>query len=212
MSSEAKRLDLLIDVFELKAQSARVLDSLKPAELIKAVLAEFQELDYLGRSVGDYQLLRTDSNAPLNEAQSLGEQLLRNDHLTLTERSLAKPAGAERPNQHLYLRDLATGSVYKLNWLPAIIGRWDEAQPNNNLLAVNLDGHAAGQRVSRRHAMIGAEQGGYWIESLSANATTVANNGETPSPIGSDRQPLQPGDLIRLERSGIVLKFIARAE
>ncbi|MEZ4662928.1 MAG: hypothetical protein R2911_35725 [Caldilineaceae bacterium] len=141
-------MDLVIDVFELKAQQARVLDNLRPPDLVKAVLAEFQELDYLGKSPAEYRLLRADTNAALDETEPLGSQLLRNDHLVLAERVQPTPSGAQRPEQNLYLRDVAANTVYKLHWLPAIIGRWDETQPNNNLLAVNLDAHAAGPRVS----------------------------------------------------------------
>ncbi|MEZ4713868.1 MAG: FHA domain-containing protein [Caldilineaceae bacterium] len=208
-------MDLVIDVFELKAQQARVLDNLRPPDLVKAVLTEFQELDYLGKSPAEYRLLRADTNAALDETEPLGAQLLRNDHLVLAERSQPTPSGAQRPEQNLYLRDVASNTVYKLHWLPAIIGRWDETQPNNNLLAVNLDAHAAGPRVSRRHAQIVYDEGSYWVESLSSNATSIVrngivHNGDEPTPVNVERQPLQPGDVIRLERSEIGLKFIVR--
>ncbi|MEZ4662929.1 MAG: hypothetical protein R2911_35730 [Caldilineaceae bacterium] len=58
------------------------------------------------------------------------------------------------------------------------------------------------------------------MESLSSNATAIvrngivrngiAHNGDEPTPVSAERQPLYPGDVIRLERSEIGLKFIVR--
>jgi hypothetical protein len=46
---------------------------------------------------------------------------------------------------------------------------------------------------------------------MSRNPTSIKNGEEQIIPITSKKQPLQPGDVVQLERSNIALKFIMRS-
>jgi len=210
MSTNQKRLDLYIDVFEKPAQLAKSLPNLKPPELVDAILQEFQELEYLSDTSTDYYLVAADNEAAsLQEDVQLVQQVANESRLKLLEVERPLPPGTKRPGQAIYLRDVANGKVYKLYWLPAIIGRPDKNQPYDDWIAVDLESYQTGLRVSRRHAQITEQNGRYFIESLSRNPTTVRNE-EGAEEVGDKKRPLQHGDLIQLERSNITLKFIVR--
>jgi len=211
MSTNQARLELHIDVFEKKEQRALALPNLKPPELVEAILQEFRELEYLSSTPSDYLLLKAADKTPLNNDGDLQQQVGNAGRLILVENRPAPPKDTRRPAQEIYLREQASGKVYKLNWLPAIIGRPDKNQPYNDRLAVNLEPHPAGLRVSRRQALITEENGQYFIESMSRNPTAIKTGEDKTIIVDSGKQPLQPGDIIFLERSNIALKFIVRA-
>lgn len=215
MGAAPNRLDLRIDIFEETDQPAQVLSTLKSPELITAILQEFQELEYLGETPAHYQLLRASDGLPLNNDQPLAEQCSSRERLILVENKVELPSGAQRPSRNIYLREMShnnTGQVHKLAWVPALIGRPDKNQPHNEWLAVNLEGHQAGLRVSRRHARITESGGKFYIESLSTNPTSIKSPDGASRPVTAEKQPLQPEELIFLERANILLKFIIRAE
>lgn len=208
MSSESSRLELLIDILDLKEQRANVVSDLRPSDLIKAALNEFTEdLPHLGQSVNAYRFVKADNKSELNHDESLGSQLENNAHLVLTEWVAPTPDGAQATDHALYLSDETAGEVYKLSWFPAIIGRPDKSRPENKLVAVNLEGHQYAQRVSRRHAKITHEQNQFWVESLSSNATELIRNDEA-IPVTDEKQMLEMDDVIRLKRSKILLKVV----
>jgi len=210
MSGTPKRLELQVDIFDLKAQRAQALTTLTPPELVEGILQEFRELEYLGDTAADYGLFKIEDKSPLKNEQQLQQQLTAGERLILAERRLPTPEGATRFGKEAYLREQSTGKVYKLHWQPAVIGRPDKNQPYNNWIAVNLEPYQTGLRVSRRQAMITEKDGNYFIKSMSPNPTALKTaNGETVS-IDSQRHPLHPGDVIFLERSNIALKFIIR--
>ncbi|MCB8977455.1 MAG: FHA domain-containing protein [Ardenticatenaceae bacterium] len=212
MSTNQKRFDLRIDIFERKAQWAKPLPTLKPAELVEAILQEFQEVEYLSKSATDYYLAQVeDETAVLQEDVSLQEQLPNESRLQLREVERPLPKGTSRPSQAIYVRELVSGKVYKLNWLPAIIGRPDKNQPNDDWIAVDLESYKTGLRVSRRHAQITEQNGRYFIESLSRNPTLLKDAEGNVETVGDEKRPLQHGDTIQLERSNIALKFIVRS-
>ena len=210
MSASQTRLDLRIDVFEEENQWAKPLASLKPPELIAATLQEFRELEYLSGEADDYLLVKKEDMAPLDPEEPLQKQLANEAHLVLWEKERPLPDGAKRPSHPLYLRDQAAGRVFKLDWIPAIIGRPDPNQPHDDWLAVNLEAYPTGLRVSRRHAQITEKDGRCFINSLSRNPAILkkADGGETD--IGEKPVPLDNGDVVFLERSNISLKFIVR--
>lgn len=210
MTTAMKRLELRIDVGDLLAQQALVRSELTPPELVAAVLQEFRELDHLSDQGEQYCLVRRESGAPLDEQQPLGAQLRVGDHLALVERQAPPPAGAARPAQALYLRERASGRVYRLEWLPALIGRPDSSLPDSELIAVDLSHHAAGQRVSRRHARIAARAGQYTVERLSSNPTALVDSAGRTIAVGEEPLPIQHGDSLLLERSQIALTLIVR--
>jgi hypothetical protein len=213
MLSSPKYLELRIDVFDRPNQRAQVLAELKPRELVNAILEEFgDELDYLSADPGVYWLRKARENERLDERQSLAELVRSGDHLVLEEVEPDLPARAQRPSRPIYLQDGATQHAYKLPWLPAIIGRQDPELPEDDLVAVDLSTNSAGSRVSRRHLRIWEENGEYFVQAASANPATLVRDkdGEIPVPSGNGRERLLPLDIIRLDRSQITLKFIAR--
>ena len=213
MSTNQKRLDLRIDVFDQLAQWAKPLPTLKPPEFVDAILQEFQELEYLSDTSADYRLVPADDEAAsLQEDVQLAQQVANESRLKLLEVERPLPPGTKQPSQAIYLRDVASGKVFKLHWLPAIIGRPDKNQPHDDRIAVDLESYQTGLRVSRRHAQITEQNGRFIIESLSRNPTTVKNEEGAVEEVGDKKRPLQHGDLIQLERSNITLKFIVRQQ
>jgi hypothetical protein len=211
MSSSQSRLELQVDIFEKAGQRALALPDLTPPELVDSILQEFRELEYLSDSPADYQLFKAADKSPLDNENQLQSQVSNAERLVLVELMAPLPPGTERPSDKIYLRELSSGKVYKLNWLPAIIGRPDKNQPFDDRLAVNLETFETGLRVSRRQAMITEENGQYFIESMSRNPTSIKNGEEQIIPVTSKKQPLHPGDVIQLERSNVALKFIMRS-
>lgn len=209
MTAEGARIELTIDIFDLGAQRAQALSSLAPPQMVAAVLEEFGELEFLGDNPASYQLLKAADRSPLDDTAPVGVQLGGGDRLVLAERLAATPAGARPPGMRVYLRELGSGTVFRLDWQPAIIGRHDAGQGQNELVAVNLAAHPGGQRVSRRHAQIVESDGVFFVEPLSPNPTLVRDVQGNALP-AQKRQPLRHGDVVLLENSQIALKFIVR--
>lgn len=210
MSGSKKRLKLRVDVFEQTNQLARPLPDLTPPEFIEAILQEFRELEYLSDSPADYALLNADDQSPLLAEEKLNQQLPNEGRLVLVEAETPLPNSTKRPTHPIYLREQVSGKVYKLHWLPAIIGRPDKNQALNDQVAVDLERYKTGLRVSRRHAQITEKDGQYFIHSLSRNPTALKNGDGDILPVTEEKRPLTNGDIIHLERSNIALKFIIR--
>ncbi|RME69677.1 MAG: FHA domain-containing protein [Chloroflexi bacterium] len=210
MSATPNRLELLVDVFEQKQQRALALPDLTPSQLVQAVLQEFRELEYLSDIPENYVLFKAEDKSQLVDDRPLQEQVAPGSRLVLVETRPTLPEGTRRPSQHLYLREQTSGKVYKLHWVPAIIGRPDPNQPHDDWIAVNLESYQTGLRVSRRHAMITETDGQYFVESMSRNPTLLKTPDGELIPVGEEKHPLNPGDTIVLERSSISLKFIVR--
>jgi len=205
-----RRLDLRIDVFEEKEQLAKALPNLTPPELVESILQEFRELEYLSGSPSHYKLLQAEDESPLDDEIALRHQLQDGSCLIMVEEEKPLPPKTARPAHPIYLREMAEGDVYKLHWLPAIVGRPDKNQPHNDWVAVDLERYAMGLRVSRRHAQITEENGQYFISSMSRNPTYVKDSEGNVTPVTEEKRPLHNGGVIHLERSNIALKFIIR--
>lgn len=212
MAANQNRLEVRVDIFEKTDQRALALPNLTPSQFIEAMIQEFRELEYLSDSPAEYQLRKAQDRSPLTEDQPLGEQIKTGERLILVENGVPLPADTKLPSQALYLREQSTGKVYKLNWLPALIGRPDKSQAHNEWIAVNLDSYKTGLRVSRRQAQISEENGQFFIESLSSNPTALKRGNGAIVPVSSGKQPLRHGDIIYFERSNIALKFIVRSQ
>ncbi len=210
--STGQRLDLFVDIFEVKNEPAKALPNLTPPELVDAILQEFRELEYLSDNPNDYQLLLKDKEfSRLQNDKQLAQQPLGEGQLILVEKAPRKlPAGTQRPNYHIYLREQTAGKVYKLHWQPAIIGRPDKNQDQDDRIAVNLEAFETGLRVSRRHAKITEKDGKYYIESMSRNPTSIKDIDGKLRPVTEKKELLKDGEVIHLERSNIALKFIVR--
>ena len=207
MAGQQQRIELKIDLPDRSNQRALALPTITSRDFINAILQEFDELDYLGKSADDYVLYRGEENTALDASLPLSQQIGPSARLVLKEKEIALPSGASRPVIAAYLREMKSGNVYKLHWVPALIGRPDKSQPQNHLLCVNLESHASGVRVSRRHACITAEQEHFYLEGLSNNPTLLRRDTLTTE-VTTERQPLQDGDVIVLGRSDIALKFV----
>jgi hypothetical protein len=212
MSATQKRIELSIDVFELPQQKALVLPAMKPSDLVRAILDEFQEIEYLGKTTSGYHLV-TEQGNPLDDTLSLEKQVRNQSCLVLVEKEVAMPQNTQPMKGVAYLREQTSGYVYRLFWQPSIIGRRVKNQSNNALVAVDLSDEAAyptGARVSRRHAQVVEQGGQYYLESLSQNPTIVEDGAGNKTPLNGGNHPLNHGDSILLENSGIRLKFIVR--
>lgn len=214
MNQASKRLELTVDIFEAKGEGAEVLKEVRPPQLVRSILEEFSELEYLNGTPESYHLMRADTREVLDDDKTLEEQLPEGGrHLVIEERSLDLPLGTFAPSLSLYLREQQTGRTYRLHWYPAIVGRASPSQPHNEWVAVDLSQHATAPRVSRRHVQIMEEQGAYYVELISQNPSTLLRPGQEPQPLlFQQRYPLQEGDVIRLDRSEILLKFLVRRE
>lgn len=198
------RLQLKIDVLTLPEQEALALPELTPPELIDAILQEFQEIEYLSQERGAYTLYKVQGGArqPLDKQAALQAQVSNGAHLVLAEVERPQPLNTRPAPQVAYVRDMTHGRVFRLDWLPAIIGRPDPSRSMNQHVAVNLQAFEYGLRVSRRHAQITAVGEQFYIENLANNPTRVNDKAL------HGRVPLNHGDHIWLERSNITLKFI----
>ena len=210
MSANQARIELFIDILDLRNQRALALANITPPELVEAILQEFRELEYLSNSQVNYRLLKAGDRSPLDNEAPLDKQLTGNERLLLTENDVPLPKNAKRPTKHIYLREQGTDKVYKLHWQPAVIGRIDPRQTHNEWIAVDLALHEMGPRVSRRHIQITEENGQYYAEGLSQNPTTINDHQGNTRPLNSQKQPLHHGDVLYLENSQIALKCIVR--
>ncbi len=213
MSSKQSRIDLRIDILDLEDQHAVVLTNMKPTELVEAIVNEFHgdaDAPYLSANAADYYLVSAESGVVLDPETPVGQQVAANDRLALQEVERPLPAGGHALNRTAYLRELTSGNVYKLRWQPAIIGRFSEDLPMNDLVAVDLQPYPTGLRVSRRHVAISEADGQFFVENLSKNPVSIQRSEEVTIPIESRQQQILPGDVIDLERSDIMLKLIVR--
>jgi hypothetical protein len=212
MNSSQARVELFIDVFEETGQRALALSELKPSELVSAILQEFHDLEHLGDNAEDYYLAKAESREPLDAETSLAKQVRAGDRLMLAEREAPMPGGTRRPPASIYLREQRAAKAFRVPYLPAIIGRRSENQPLDELVAVDLRSFASGLRVSRRHVRLTETGGDFYVENLSTNPVLlISPRWPSPLAVSTDRLTLLPGDIIRLDRSDIELKFILRS-
>jgi hypothetical protein len=204
------RIELWIDVFDQTKQRALARRDLTPTELIDAILNEFRQIEFLNQDASNYQLMRLQDRQTLDPSIPIGRQLTKGERLALQEKERPLPADARRPTCALYLREGSEDRVFRIDWLPAIIGRADKKLPHDELVAVNLESMATGLRVSRRHARITEKNGDYYIENLSNNPTTVIRANDSKPLIRGVKMTLKNEDVIRLDRSGITLKVLIR--
>ena len=206
------RVTLKIDVFEKPEQTAQALKELTPTQLIGAILAEYRELEYLSDNPADYRLVRADNGLPLDNNFALDDETGYEMHLLSEAVNTYRPEGCQRPKYPIYLRELRSGKAYKIHWHTAIVGRSSEGQPFNRRIAVDLRNFPTGLRVSRRHLHIEEEGDNYILDIVSNNPVTlIRDNQEVIAGAMHGRIPLHNGDTIRLDRSEIQLKFIARS-
>lgn len=215
--SSKERIELQIDILSKGKHRAQALATLTPLELMEEIVAEFHEDEgflHLNQGVEHLELLLDEGGTPKSLAgqkKSLRELLgSRGSYsLRLQEKPIAPPAGTQAVRQSAYLSEVESGHMYKLAWDPAIIGRLDKNQPYNERVAVNLEAHPQGRRVSRRHAQISVENGGYQLEVLAQNPICLLRGDQEAQLLEKGQTvSLQNEDLILLERSGIKLELL----
>jgi hypothetical protein len=216
-TAPSTRIDLLIDVFCARAQRAQVLASLRPPELVAAIIAEFhgdEELLLLDTRVEHYYLVRAQDGTPLADEHSLESQRVApGERLVLVERVPPLPAGTVRPQWPIYLRHQPSARVYRLHWSPAMIGR-RSSQIADHGLAVNLAALPRGDWVSRRHAQISQQDGQVLLANLAEENPVVLrapDGGETLLSSGA-RSSIGHKHTIVFVHSGIELQLLIADE
>lgn len=207
------RIKLHVELPGRQPEEARVLPGLTAMQFISAILAEFRnDIEHLSDVPARYQLVPSDGPA-LDDDRPLGDQV-REGLVRLVERRPKLPAGTAAPARPCYLRDLASGTVYPILWLPALIGRSDASLPNNELIAVDLAGAPAGRRVSRRHVRL-ADVGGQLAITRApesyANPVQLRRADGTVEDVVERPVVARHGDVLVLPHSQIELKVLLPA-
>ena len=204
------RITLQVELPGRQPEEARVLPNLTAMQFIDAILTEFRnEIEHLSDVPAHYQLVRS-GGAALDDDRPLGDQL-REGQVRLVERRPKLPDGTAAPARPCYLRDLASGTVYPILWLPALIGRSDANLPNNELIAVNLASAPAGRRVSRRHVRLADVRGQFAVARVPeshANPVNVRRTDGTVEDVAETPVVARHGDVLVLPHSQIELKVL----
>lgn len=208
MTSDQSRFDLAVDIFG-DVQQALVLHGLAPTDLVRSIIQEFREVDHLLSDPAAYKLVRSDTEADLDDDRPLDKQLAPRTQIKLVERPLQAPSGAQPLGRQIYLREQSRNTVYLIGWQPAIIGRVDANVLQNELVAVDLSGYTGELLVSRRHAQIVARGTQVVLENLSSNPTRITRADGSSTDLKGQHQ-IQHDDLIELVRSQIKLRVIIR--
>lgn len=106
---------------------------------------------------------------------------------------------------HATLREESTGTIFDIEWQPAIIGRADQANPSSaEKLAVDLGEMAEARSVSRQHARITEQGGTYFLEGIADRNPTLLNDQELTA---GEKRALKPGDKIRVGKFVLTLNI-----
>jgi hypothetical protein len=207
--------ELYVHGFEQIDERVQVLPEVTPHDLVAAILDEFAELDYLGVDPSGYRLCRregdTEAAAELDIARPLRAQVASGDHLLLVEQEPGMPSGTCRPAYPIYLQEHDLRRAFRVGFIPAIVGRSDPNLSDDYMVAVDLSGCHGANRVSRRHLILRQDESGVHVQSLSSNSSTLIHDDtEEIVPGAPDFLRVVPGDVIRLDRSGIRLKLVVR--
>jgi pSer/pThr/pTyr-binding forkhead associated (FHA) protein len=200
-------IEVKIDVFEHTGQRARLRKTLTISGLVEEILKEFDDIS--ADAPGKYALFLKGTDRPLNPANSLEQlDLQPQDELVFNYLRQANRQMLDSRN-YAFLRDDAAGRVYDIQWQPAIIGRPTNDADHNINLAVNLQLHAKGQSVSRKHAQVTFSGGRFIIEPLAAQNPVFVNGKEIP--FGS-RKEIRTADRIQLGHKNLVLTFSTQTQ
>lgn len=107
----------------------------------------------------------------------------------------------------VYLEERTKRQKFVLHWQPAIIGRKQEEQGKNALLAVDLKALDEHCKVSRHHAWITYKNNQYYVTSIHERNATYLNDNPRPLPAWRE-YPLQPGDRIRVGDITLVFHLV----
>ena len=195
-------IEIRITILDDLRSTVKVKRSLSISRLIEEILKEFKDLDHANPLI--YAIYNHGSENPFPNQATLAKLDIRSqDELDFRYVGISgrRPL---KPDQYFFLTD-ETGKTHEVTWYPAVLGRPTGALEENSLLAVDLQFHRDGQKISRRHAKIAFMDGEYYIESLSAENPTYINN--DPLPIKGLRK-ISNGDHIYLGKPKIKLTFL----
>jgi len=212
MAALDERIECFIDVLDSHPkQRALARNGITPVELIEAVIAEFsEEIPYLGKNAASYKVCRRDNGRvlDLDVAIPLEKQVGAGSHLALMEVERKQPPKTKLLSTPFYLRETKHGYVYKIQWLPAFIGRTDPSMSDNEVVAVDLHNLTTGMAVSRRHVRFFERDGIIYLELCSRNPVTLVRSDGSKEELGERPLVLKQGDALKLERSRISLQAL----
>lgn len=204
-----QRIECFIDILHHTQERALIRPDIMPPELVQAVIEEFAgEMHLLGRNASAYTIWLLDEEKELDPGRQVGAQVRPGARLALRERERPRPPGAQPLVRPFYLREINQGYLYKVPWLPAIIGRPDPGLAENELVLVDLHDLPNGARVSRRHVRLLERDGEIFAERCARNPVTLLRAGGGEENLADHLLPLRPGDKIRLDRSQILLEVL----
>ena len=195
-------IDVKIDIFEHQDQRARILESLKPADLIQEILKEFDDIPT--DSPDKYAIFLKGMERPLNPASSMAtldiqpQDILVFDYIRQPIRQMLEP------KDYAFLREETTGKVYDIQWQPAVIGRPDSDVGHNIILAVNVTLLPNGMTVSRKNAQITFSESRYYIEPLAEHNPVFLNGKEIPL---NGKRELKNNDRLAIGRTKVSFVF-----
>lgn len=212
MTNDNDWIDLQVGLLELGLQRARVRVKLTPPELIAAVLREFRgSLEFLSSNPSDYELRVGHGSDALSDPIELGHQVSAGVEIHLVERQVQLPRDAKQINAQAFVRNMRSGSVTRITWWPAIIGRPDPKRSDNQLVAVDLSDEPTRAHISRRHLQLVTEGPRYFVEQIAADNPTVLIDGSGKRhALGQRELPIEHGNVIELSNSGVKLVFLQR--
>lgn len=140
-----------------------------------------------GRAAGGGQELNTVAHS------AAGSNMTQSGPSIPVQSELSAQIGNDRAHAKLVIeRGRSAGKQFPLNNPEAQIGRWDA--DGGVFPDVDLDDDDPEAKVSRRHARISVQAGGYFIEDLGSTNGTFINRGRRLVP--GDKQSLSDGDEI----------------
>jgi hypothetical protein len=178
-------------------------------DLITAIQKQFSldglyELKMVGRTLDP--ALPLDEQGVADGAQLMfsATELKRSGAAELIARGIRDGFSVQK--QRVFVRDEREGAEYDLTWQPSVIGRRDPRDPaRNRLLAVDLEEAGDAMSVSRHHACITEEAGGFYFESLSERNPTYVN--DAPLRFGV-RSVLRAGDRLVAGKTSLTFFII----
>lgn len=120
--------------------------------------------------------------------------------------SSSSPSPANRLRAKLVIeRGQTAGKEFLFDGTETLVGRWDA--DNGIFPDVDLDADDPEAKVSRRHARILCEAGGFYIEDLGSTNGTFINRGRRLLP--GNRQILEDGDEIIVGKTFLRFKMVS---
>lgn len=208
-----ERIECTVDVLNHPQQRAMARKDITPLEMVQAIVDEFSEdIPYLGRNIGAYQIYHLDTGQALEMETPLERQIRSGARLALQEKSTRQPPDTKLLTKPFYLREVNQAYVYKIQWLPAFIGRIDPSAKDNAQVAIDLQNLPNGMRISRRHVRMMERDGVIYLELNARNPVTLIRADGSTEQLQDRPLVLKPGDTIKLDRSNIALQAIFHTE